>query len=204
MRASDSTRPAAQSGRIGIRLIRQSDARVLEDMLIENRAWLEQWEATYPGFIRPVVQSFRLRPVIKSLLKAHRLGSGVPFVVTYDDRVVGQVNVSSIVGGSVSSAQIGYWIAEDVAGRGIIPTAVALATDFCMRQLRLHRVEICIRPENAASLRVVEKLGFRYEGIRRNYIHIDNHWCDHECFALTVEDVPQGVLSGFLSRTRQV
>lgn len=195
MRAFSPSPLSQQSGPVGIRLIRQRDAQVLEDLLMENRSWLEQWEATYPGFIRPTVQSFRLRPVIKSLLAAHKRGAGVPFVVTYDNRIVGQVNVSSIVGGSVSSAQIGYWVAEDFAGRGIIPKAVALASDYCFRELRLHRVEICIRPENTASLRVVEKLGFRYEGMRHNYIHIDNRWCDHECFALTVEDVPGGVLN---------
>ena len=55
-------------------------------------------------------------------------------------------------------------------------------------------MEICIRPENAPSLRVVEKLGFRYEGLRRRFIHINGDWRDHFCFALTVEELPQGVL----------
>ena len=55
-------------------------------------------------------------------------------------------------------------------------------------------MEICIRPENEPSLRVVEKLGFRYEGLRRRYIHINGDWRDHFCFALTVEELPQGVL----------
>ena len=49
------------------------------------------------------------------------------------------------------------------------PTSVALATDLCFRELGLHRMEICIRPENHSSLRVVQKLGFRYEGLRRRY-----------------------------------
>ena len=74
------------------------------------------------------------------------------------------------------------------------PTAVALATDHCFFTLGLHRMEICIRPENAPSLRVVEKLGFRYEGLRRRYIHINGDWRDHFCFGLVVEEVPQGVL----------
>jgi ribosomal-protein-alanine N-acetyltransferase len=60
-------------------------------------------------------------------------------------------------------------------------------------------MEICIRPENAASLRVVEKLGFRYEGLRRRYIHIDGDWRDHYAFALTREDVPHGVLERWVS-----
>lgn len=181
--------------RVGLRIIHQRDARTLERLLNSNRSWLQQWEATYPGFIRPSAQILTLKPVIKGLLGAYRAKTGVPFVVTFDGEIVGQLSVSSLVGGSLSSAQIGYWVAEEFAGRGIIPTAVALAVDYCFTRLGLHRMEICIRPENTASLRVVEKLGFRYEGMRRNYIHIDNKWRDHECFALTVEDIPKGLVA---------
>ena len=107
--------------------------------------------------------------------------------------------MSSITFGSLSSATIGYWVSQAHAGRGITPTAVALATDYCFSTLRLHRMEICIRPENQASLRVVEKLGFRYEGLRRRYIHIDGDWRDHYAFALVREDVPEGVLQRWVS-----
>ena len=55
-------------------------------------------------------------------------------------------------------------------------------------------MEICIRPENHPSLRVVEKLGFRYEGLRRRFIHINGEWRDHFAFALVAEEVPRGVL----------
>jgi ribosomal-protein-alanine N-acetyltransferase len=118
----------------------------------------------------------------------------LPFVVEREHEVAGQLNVSSITYGSLASATIGYWVSERFAGKGLTPTAVALATDYCFFQLGLHRMEICIRPENAPSLRVVEKLGFRYEGLRRRFIHIDGDWRDHFCFALTVDEVPQGVL----------
>jgi ribosomal-protein-alanine N-acetyltransferase len=131
---------------------------------------------------------------IRGLLQHSRAGSGLPFVIECKDEVAGQLNVSSIMYGSLASATIGYWVSERFAGRGLTPTAVALATDYCFFQLGLHRMEICIRPENAPSLRVVEKLGFRYEGLRRRFIHIDGDWRDHFCFGLTVEEVPQGVL----------
>ena len=91
-------------------------------------------------------------------------------------------------------ATIGYWVSERFAGKGLTPTAVALASDHCYFTVGLHRIEICIRPENEPSLRVVEKLGFRYEGLRRRYIHINGDWRDHFCFALTVEELPTGVL----------
>ena len=117
----------------------------------------------------------------------------------YDGEVAGQLNVWGIARGSLSSATIGYWVSERFAGKGITPTSVALATDVCFEDLRLHRMEICIRPENAKSLRVVQKLGFRYEGLRRRYIHIDGEWRDHYAFALVREEVREGVLNRWLA-----
>jgi [ribosomal protein S5]-alanine N-acetyltransferase len=67
--------------------------------------------------------------------------------------------------------------------------------DHCFFALGMHRLEVNIRPENVASLRVVEKLGFRPEGVRRRYLHIDGAWRDHATFALTPEDVPGGLLT---------
>ena len=90
----------------------------------------------------------------------------LPFVVTYDDRLVGQVTVGGITWGSLCSAHVGYWVDQRVAGRGVMPTAVALVTDHCFGTVGLHRMEVNIRPENGPSRRVVEKLGFREEGLR--------------------------------------
>src|SRR6516165_280408 len=81
------------------------------------------------------------------------------------------------------------------AGRGIIPTALAMAMDHCFFVIGLHRVEATIRPENHASRRVVEKLGFREEGLRRRSLHIDGAWRDHLCYALTVEDAAGGLMA---------
>lgn len=182
-------------GPISIRLVRQRDARVLQSELLSNRNWLRPWEATSPD--GPV--SFDMRLGIRRLLQQYRDGAGVPLVMEYDGEIAGQLNVWGLARGSLSSATIGYWVSERFAGRGITPTSVALATDLCFRELRLHRMEICIRPENLASLRVVEKLGFRYEGLRRRYIHIDGDWRDHYCFALVREEVPEGVLTRWVS-----
>ncbi|GAA3658175.1 GNAT family N-acetyltransferase [Microbacterium marinilacus] len=179
-----------QHGPISIRLVRPRDSRALQHELLTNRSWLRPWEATSPG--GPA--SLDMRGSIRRLLQQYRDGQGVPFVMEYEGDVAGQLNVWGVARGSLSSATIGYWVSERFAGRAITPTSVALATDVCFRELQLHRMEICIRPENAASLRVVQKLGFRYEGLRRRYIHIDGDWRDHYAFALTAEEVPDGVL----------
>jgi len=182
--------PTLRDGGVTIRPIRLRDSRALEQELISNRAWLRTWEATNPH--GPI--GFDSRASIRSLLSNWRSGFGVPFAVEYDGEFAGQLNVSGLSYGSLSSASIGYWVAERFAGRNVTPTAVALATDHCLFSLGLHRMEICIRPENAPSLRVVEKLGYRYEGLRRRFIHINGDWRDHFCFALTVEELPTGVL----------
>jgi ribosomal-protein-alanine N-acetyltransferase len=113
----------------------------------------------------------------------------LPFVVVYGGRLAGQVNVSNIVQGVLRSCTIGYWVDGELAGRGITPTAVALAIDHCFGRAGLHRVEIDIRPENAASLRVVEKLGLRREGYYERFLDIDGAWRDHVAFAVTVEEL---------------
>jgi len=182
--------PTLREGDITIRPIRLRDARLLERELLQNRDWLRRWEATNP--VAPM--NFDVRGSIRSLLAHAREGLGLPFLIEYKGEIAGQLNVSAIAYGSVSSATIGYWVSERFAGKGLTPTAVALATDHCFFSMGLHRMEICVRPENEPSLRVTEKLGFRYEGLRRRYIHINGDWRDHFCFALTVEDVPTGVL----------
>jgi ribosomal-protein-alanine N-acetyltransferase len=172
------------------------DARALERELVQNRSWLRQWEATSPH--APL--SFDARASIRSLQANARAGQGLPFIIEYDGELAGQLNVSGISYGSLSSATIGYWVAERFAGKNATPISVALATDYCFYQLGLHRMEICIRPENGPSLRVVEKLGFRYEGLRRRYIHINGEWRDHFCFALVTEELDVGVLRRWLDR----
>ncbi len=141
--------------------------------------------------------------MVRTLTGEARAGRIMPFVLTWRGDLVGQLTVGGITWGSLRSAHIGYWVDREVAGRGITPTGVALASDHLFG-IGLHRVEINIRPENTASLRVVEKLGFRSEGLRPRFLHIDGDWRDHLSFALTREEVPGGLLArwhGYLRDT---
>jgi [ribosomal protein S5]-alanine N-acetyltransferase len=183
--------PTLNHGDVYVRSIRPRDARQLGAQLKRNRSWLEKWEATIPGdSMLPSAGT-----IVRSLLRLARHDQAAPFVIEHQGEVVGQITVSGLSFGSLASGSIGYWISEDVAGRGITPKAVALVADWCFTGLGIHRIEICIRPENESSLRIVRKLGMRYEGLRRRYIHIDGDWRDHFCFAVTIDEVPGGLLS---------
>ena len=191
-----------ESADVGLRPIKQSDRTEWMELRYRNAEWLAPWEASNP---QPGGGLPSFRQMVRSLNQQAHEGSALPFVITLADPqsrkppIVGQLTVSSITWGSALMATLGYWVDHEHAGHGIAPTAVALATDHCFFTLGLHRMEINIRPENSPSLRVVEKLGFRYEGLRPRYLHIAGEWADHESFALTAEEVPEGLTARWLA-----
>ena len=187
-----------ESGDLVLRPIRYRDRKEWTDVRSRNSEWLARWEASnpVPGGGLP-----DYRHMVRSLKAQAAQATALPFLITErtpgfrEPVIVGQLTVSSIVWGSAMMATLGYWVDKDRAGRGIAPTAVALVTDYCFQTLGLHRMEINIRPENGPSLRVVEKLGFRDEGYRPRFLHINGEWADHRTFALTSEEVPEGLLA---------
>ena len=177
------------AGPVSVRAPRMRDGRAWCEIRLRNEMWLNRWEPSSPhGWAeRNALSSWP--PLVSALRKAGRTGTMLPFVITYGGRLVGQVNVSNVVHGVLRSCTVGYWVDEAVAGRGIVPTALALTIDHCFTAVGLHRVEVDIRPENTASLRVVEKLGLRREGYYERYLDIDGGWRDHIGFAVTVEEL---------------
>lgn len=192
-------------GNLRLRPLIRGDRREWDAVRVRNREWLDPWEATnpLPGGSVPTFGQF-----VRALDQQARQGTALPFLITErlpgTERfhLIGQLTVSGIAWGSFLSATLGYWVDRDQAGRGVAPMAVAMATDYCFQGLGLHRMEINIRPENAKSLRVVEKLGFRDEGLRRDFLHIDGRWTDHRSFALTAPEVPGGLVRRFTGSER--
>lgn len=192
------TTPAGET--ILLRPLERADEAAFAELRAANSAWTATWDATSPY---PVHGRRRFGDLVAQYDLEARAGRALPLAIEYRGALVGQVNVSNIVRGSWWSCSIGYWISQSVAGRGIMPTAVATVGDHCLSVLRLHRLEINIRPENAASLAVVRKLGFRDEGLRRAFLHIAGQWRDHRSFALTVEDLAGSTLRERLSQSSQ-
>lgn len=184
-------------GSLGVRPLLPSDRRAWTEQRARNRWWLQEWEATLPPESPPGHPSYR--SMMRELRRQVHEGRCLPFALTVEDDFVGQVTVNNIVMGSAMFGSVGYWIDERQAGHGYMPTAVAMVIDYCFQTVGLHRIEIAIRPENTASLRVVEKLGISSVGFSPRYLHIAGAWRDHRLFAITREEAPQGVLRRFLS-----
>lgn len=181
-----------RDGAITLRPIRRRDQRAWFEVRGRNQEWLGRWDGTAPD---PSAIPRSFAAMVREHLSAARAGRMMPFVIEYDGKFVGAITVNNIVWGSAYFASVGYWIDQAVAGRGIMPRAVAMVIDHCFFVVGLHRIEISIRPENAASVRVVEKLGIPEVGYSPRYLHIDGAWRDHRMFAITVEDARNGLLS---------
>ena len=185
-------------GPVGLRPIRRRDARAWFEARGRNGGWTTPWDGTRPS--DAAEDDFTFEQMVSRFNADARAGRSLPWLITWTEPggkpvLAGQMTISGIVWGSARWGMAGYWVDRDLAGRGIAPTALALAADHMFGPMGLHRLEVAIRPENTKSLRVVEKLGFRFEGTRPAYMHVDGAWRDHLMFALHAEEVgPEGLI----------
>jgi ribosomal-protein-alanine N-acetyltransferase len=132
------------------------------------------------------------------MLTEARDGKTLPLVVEYQGEFVGQINVSDITYGSLRGCHFGYWIAESASDKGVMTTAAALVTDHLLQTLQMHRIEIAVRPENIPSNRLAVRLGYRFEGIRPDFLHINHQWRDHNIYVMQPGTISGSVLSHVL------
>jgi len=180
---------------VTLRPLRMSDVGAWRSARQRNASWLIRWDATVPPGGDSRATTFRA--LVRRLRASARRGTTYPFAVEVDGKFAGQLTINNIVRGSAQFASVGYWIDRDFAGHGVMPRAVAMAIDHCFTDGGLHRIEVCIRPENTNSLRVVEKLGIREIGFAPRFLHIDGEWRDHRIYAITKEECPGGLLARY-------
>ncbi|HEV2368436.1 MAG TPA: GNAT family protein [Acidimicrobiales bacterium] len=180
---------ALRSRRLLLRPLVSSDYDAWAEVRTRNEEWLVPWEpAATPG--RPdVVQDPRaFASRCGARAREQQLGTAFAFGIFVGPAFAGEVNLSSIRRGPLQSGDIGYWIDRARAGQSYMSEAVAAVLRFAFDQLRLHRIEIDIIPRNHRSLRVVEKLGLRQEGLAQRLVEINGLWEDHYRFAITTEE----------------
>ncbi|HAD83770.1 MAG TPA: 30S ribosomal protein S5 alanine N-acetyltransferase, partial [Brevundimonas sp.] len=105
-----------------------------------------------------------------------------------DEALLGAITLSNIRRGVAETGTLGYWIGRPYAGRGVGTAAVRAMLAHAFGSLGLHRVEAACVPTNHASHRVLEKAGFRQEGVARAYLKINGRWADHLLFGVLQEE----------------
>ena len=152
-----------------------------------SRAFLEPWEPTWPeddlthGAFRR-----RLRRQEEDMAR----DAAYPFLIfdQTSDELLGGITLGGVRRGVSQTGTLGYWMGAPHAGKGRMTRAVAATVDFAFGKLRVHRVEAACIPENAPSIALLERNGFRREGYARGYLKIDGAWRDHVLLALVEGD----------------
>ncbi|MEW9546956.1 GNAT family N-acetyltransferase [Nonomuraea sp. NPDC050783] len=172
----------ARGGRVGLRYLTMADAAEILALNAESRDLHRPW---LPG--EPVTTPEAFEAYLGRFDGSAHEG----FVICRLDtgRIAGRVNINNIVRGTHQAGMISYAAYASTAGRGYMTEGLRLLVPFAFGELELHRLEANIQPGNTASLRLVERVGFRREGYSPHFQFIDGAWRDHERWAITAEMV---------------
>lgn len=171
--------PLVAGSRVYLRHPRKNDMDEFTRLVIASRRFLHPWvtPASTPKAYAHYLQYSRRQSVCACLVCRSE-----------DSRIMGVCNLSQIFLGNLKSAFLGYWIGATFAGQGYMSEALDLVLSYAFENLRLHRVEANIQPENVDSKALVRRIGFRLEGFSPRYLKVAGRWKDHERWAICRED----------------
>lgn len=181
------TSPALRGARVTLRVPRASDYQAWASLRAASRSFLEPWE---PRWAPDELERTAWRQRLARYVEDHAVGTAAPFFIFENGKgsLIGGITLGNIRHGVAQTGQIGYWIGEAYAGKGLMLDALELLVSHAFDTLRLHRIEAACIPNNLRSLRLLEKAGFRREGLLRSYLRINGVWQDHYLYALVVGD----------------
>jgi len=154
-----------------------------------SRAFLVPWEPAWPP---DDLTRGAYRRRIRRYMEDQRNDLSYSFFVfrKRDDALVGGLTIANVRRGVAQAGSLGYWMGAPYARQGYMTAAVKAVAPFAFGALSLHRLEAACIPTNAASARLLEKCGFRYEGLARQYLCINGKWSDHSLYARLRDDPP--------------
>ena len=173
--------PIAGDG-IVLRIPQMADFAQWAALREQSRTFLTPWEPIWPSddLTRPAFRQ-RLRRYAEDL----RSDQAYPFFLfrAEDNALVGGLALANIRRGVAQAASLGYWVGEPYTKQGFMTRGVKALVPAAFDLLRLHRIEAACIPTNIASVKLLEKTGFRREGYARQYLCINGIWQDHLLYA---------------------
>tara|TARA_B100000768_G_scaffold123199_1_gene113994 strand:- start:1201 stop:1794 length:594 start_codon:yes stop_codon:yes gene_type:complete len=164
-----------------------SDWRSWADERKKNELYLQPWEPLWS------INELERSSFVKRVRMFERLShndQAYSFLIFKSDSgdFIGEVNISNVQRGIIQSCSIGYWIAKDCEGKGMMSESLELIKEFIFNELKLHRIEAVCLPYNNPSLKVLLKNGFIKEGTARKLLKINDKWQDHTVLSFIVDD----------------
>ncbi|MEO1195868.1 MAG: GNAT family protein [Pseudomonadota bacterium] len=171
-----------QTERLSLRPPSHSDHRAWASLRRASEDFLVQWE---PTWARNHLTRKAFTNRVYWANRAIASGTAVPLFMFRrdDDALVGAITLDNIRRGPAQSGTLGYWVGETYARRGYMGEAIDAVVHHAFHGLDLSRVEAACLPENAASRGLLEKSGFKYEGVAQSYLQINGRWRNHVLYA---------------------
>ena len=188
--------PELHTERLTVRLARPGMQAAMARFLAENYpGHLDKWSPpAAPAFFTEsfwrerlaiAVEEFQTGRAARFVLQLRGAGRGREAPAELSSPIVGTCNYTNIVRGPFQACHLGYQIARDREGLGLMAEALRATNAFVFDSMRLHRIMANHRPENERSARLLERLGFVREGLAKDYLFISGAWCDHVLTSLT-------------------
>ncbi len=173
-----------ETNRLILKVLTDKSADDVLNFYFKNKDFFEPWDPIksdnfYTKSYHKVSLNYEYNQIITSQALRYWI-----FNKENPDKIIGTVSVSNILRGAFSSCSIGYKLDKEYLGNGFAIEAVRMLIDIIYFDYRLHRIEAFIMPNNLPSIRLVENLGFHYEGKCIKNIQINGEWEDHLRYAL--------------------
>lgn len=176
-----------ETERLTLRLPRHADFRAWVALRAASAEFLTPWEPSWaPDHLSR--KSFTGR-----VYWAQRAATDVTAVPLFilrrsDEALLGAITLDNIRRGPAQAGTLGYWVGQPYARAGYMRETLAAMAHYAFQQLGLSRLEAACLPENAASRGVLEKCGFKYEGVAQSYLQINGRWRTHVLYAMLRAD----------------
>lgn len=171
-----------ETERMALRLPQHYDFNAWTGLRQESRDFLVPWEPTWAAD-HLSRKAFTNR--VYWAQRASRAGTAIPFFLerSVDGALLGAITIDNIRRGPAQMATIGYWIGAPHARQGYMAEAIGAITRHAFTAMDLSRIEAACLPDNAASRGVLERSGFKYEGVAQSFLQINGRWRTHVLYA---------------------
>jgi ribosomal-protein-alanine N-acetyltransferase len=180
-------RTRIETDRLVLRLPQHADFRAWVALRAESEAFLKPWE---PEWADDHLSRKSFTNRVYWAQRSHGQGSALALFLTRkpDGALLGAITLDNVRRGPAQSATLGYWIGQAHARQGYMREAIEALSHHAFRRMDLSRLEAACLEENAASRGLLERSGFKYEGVAQSYLQIAGRWRNHVLYAMLRSD----------------